>query len=131
MQNQNMDSNRANNTLYTEMKTRFGFSGDRTVAEFMMSKAEREGYLSKEKRAQKRRAFLKKTANKVQRRIPVAGALAILLCTVGVVIGTVSLVRSNAADDTPQIETPSSETEIVITPGTIDGEVLYRLLQQG
>jgi len=72
--NTNTDENGANE-LYLKMRSRFDFSGNRTIGEFMMAKAVNEGFGPS--KAGKRRTSV--GIRKLSRRHPVLSSLALLL----------------------------------------------------
>ena len=74
IQNREIDEN-GTNELYLKMRNRFDFSGNRTIGEFMLAKAESEGYGVL--RTGKRR--VSSGIRKLSRRHPVLSALALLL----------------------------------------------------
>ena len=73
---QNQASDQAeSNELYLKMRTRFDFSGNRTIGEFMMAKAESEGYRPhRAKTRQSRSAW-----RDLSKRHPVLSTIALLL----------------------------------------------------
>ena len=73
-----------NNPLYVRMRNRFDFSGNRTIGEFMIMKATREGYSAPEKTVRVRR-----TGSSRKSLVSIASLLlscvVLLFCAVGVV----------------------------------------------
>ncbi len=84
IQNQTSD-NGANNELYLKMRSRFDFSGNRTIGEFMMAKAANEGYAPA--RSGKRRTA--SPIRKLSRRHPVLSTLALLFSCVLILFCTI------------------------------------------
>ena len=74
------------NPLYVRMRSRFDFSGNRTIGEFMMMKATREGYTAPAK------------ATTVHKRIasrrPLVSLAALLLSCIMLIIGAVSFINA-------------------------------------
>ena len=79
------------NPLYARMRSRFDFSGNRTIGEFMMMKATREGYNPPAKAATPRKAS--------SSRRPLISLAALLLSCMMLIIGAISFV--NAIAPTP------------------------------
>ena len=107
IQNQTSDEN-GTNELYLKMRSRFDFSGNRTIGEFMMAKAVNEGFASA--KTGKRRAS--SGIRKLSRRHPVLSSLALLLscalflfCTIHFMkdVSTKQYVPSNGTDDSAAI----------------------------
>lgn len=107
IQNQTSDEN-GTNELYLKMRSRFDFSGNRTIGEFMMAKAVNEGFASA--KTGKRRAS--SGIRKLSRRHPVLSSLALLLscalflfCTIHFMkdVSTKQYVPSNGTDDSASI----------------------------
>ncbi len=85
------------NPLYIRMRSRFDFSGNRTIGEFMMMKATREGYNPPAKTVSARKAS---TAS----RRPLISLAALLLSCMMLIIGAISFVNSVS----PAVSEPDS-----------------------
>ena len=73
---QNQTSEQAeSNELYLKMRSRFDFSGNRTIGEFMMAKAVSEGYRPQRTKARQSRSAWRD----LSKRHPVLSTLALLL----------------------------------------------------
>ena len=122
--NQSGDENGANE-LYLKMRSRFDFSGNRTIGEFMMAKAASEGYgpvKSKKSRGTGIR--------KLSRRHPVLSAMALLIscvlflfCTIRFMddVSNKQYVSSNGSGDSAAISintvTDPAAVQIVFPQG--------------
>ena len=73
-QNQNANDGGANE-LYLKMRTRFDFSGNRTIGEFMLTKALNEGYGPVSAGKKRRQSGI----SKLSRRHPLVSAMALLI----------------------------------------------------
>ena len=80
------------NPLYVRMRSRFDFSGNRTIGEFMMMKATREGYNPPAKNVAARR-------NGSASRRPLISLAALLLSCMMLIIGAISFVSAIAPED--------------------------------
>ncbi len=80
------------NPLYIRMRSRFDFSGNRTIGEFMMMKATREGYNPPAKAVSARRS------NSVSRR-PLISFAALLLSCMMLIVGAISFVSAIVPED--------------------------------
>ncbi len=90
------------NPLYTRMRSRFDFSGNRTIGEFMMMKATREGYNPPAMTAEPRK-------NTTSRR-PLISLAALLLSCMMLIIGAVSFIDAVL----PSVEEPSAAPSGVV-----------------
>jgi hypothetical protein len=113
------------NELYLKMRSRFDFSGNRTIGEFMMAKAASEGY-SPVRAKKKSGAGIRK----LSRRHPVASAFALLIscalflfCTIRFMddVSTKEYVASSGSGDSVSISintvTDPAAVQIVFPQG--------------
>lgn len=96
------------NPLYIRMRSRFDFSGNRTIGEFMMMKAIREGYDAPSASHQKRRG---KSVHWSCRSL--ASAVALLLSCVLLIFCTVNFIDSVMNDELSSSVTSSGQQEAV------------------
>ena len=99
---QNTEIHATENPLYVRMRSRFDFSGNRTIGEFMMMKATREGYHAPRKAAAPRKI----TAS----RRPLISLAALLLSCMMLIIGAVSFIDAVL----PSAEEPASAPSGVV-----------------
>lgn len=88
------------NPLYIRMRSRFDFSGNRTIGEFMMMKATREGYNPPAKAVSARKSI------SASRR-PLISLAALLLSCMILIVGLINFVSVVMPED-PAIEDPQS-----------------------
>ena len=114
---QNNDEN-GSNELYLKMRSRFDFSGNRTIGEFMMAKAVNEGYCTAKSKKHRSSGI-----GKLSRRHPVLSALALLLscalflfCTIRF-IDDVSMKEYSASNG--DVESASISVSTVTDPAAV------------
>ena len=105
------------NPLYVRMRSRFDFSGNRTIGEFMMMKATREGYNPPAKAAPARRSA------STSRR-PLISLAALLLSCMMLIVGAISFVSAIVPEDYAETDLQSGIVHISLhndpeTLGTI------------
>ncbi len=73
-----------NNPLYVRMRSRFDFSGNRTIGEFMTMKANREGYSAPGKTATARRHLSGSRKSLISIASLLLSCVVLLFCAVGI-----------------------------------------------
>ena len=111
-QNQNAADCGANE-LYLRMRTRFDFSGNRTIGEFMMAKAVNEGYGPVSAGKSRRQSGIRK----LSRRHPLVSAMALLISCALFLFCTVRFMGDFSAKETPA--DPAGQVADVILINTV------------
>ena len=119
--NQNSDESGANE-LYLKMRSRFDFSGNRTIGEFMMAKAENEGFCQAKSSKRQGRAGLRK----LSRRHPVLSTLALLLSCALFLFCTLHFVNQVSSKQAP--ESPSGADASSISISTVTEPSAVRIV---
>ena len=101
------ESRVAENPLYIRMRSRFDFSGNRTIGEFMMMKATREGY------APCANAVASRKGSPSSRR-PLISFAALLISCVMLIVGAVGFVSAIVPEDPAEADPHSGIVHISV-----------------